>query len=790
MERGIDRLDDHDEGLTYALDAEAGAPVEVGDRVEVPLGRGDKRAAGIVVRVGGQELLGSIPPDRIKPVLRPTGARLPPPLVELARWIAGYYVSPLGMVLASMMPAAVKRGTGRIRRTRLERASEEQAKAILDTQRLTPSAKAAWEQTWALAPSDFPIEPKLLARKVGAPNLAPVNRLLRLGLLRAVEMSEIRAAETGLARYRVEQAEPHPIVPTQAQRRVINGVTQSLGLFGVHLLRGVTGSGKTEVYLQVIDSVLAQGRTAIVLVPEISLTPQTAGRFVERFGGRVAVLHSGLSAAQRHRQWALASSGEARVVVGARSAVFAPLSNLGLIVVDEEHDSGYKQDQVPRYHARDVAIKRAQIERCPVLLASATPSLESWRNARTGSESSRLKGQDSNDARGGPRYRLWELTERVGGGTMPHVEVIDLVEERKASRPEDRPSARIPIIGARLAFEIGRTLDDGGQVILLLNRRGYASYICCPDRTCGWSMPCDHCDAAMVLHRSGAKGSPLPAGQVLRCHHCLAEQVVPRACPVCGKRPIPLGIGTQQLEEELAARFPRQLGDARASVARLDSDSMHTAKDYFEALARFAKGDTRILLGTQMVAKGLDFPNVRLVGVVNADTALAIPDFRASERTFQLVSQVAGRAGRGAAGGLVVVQTMNPAEPAITYAARHDYRGFADAELALRDGAELPPAARMARIVVRDPKVEKAREGAAEIALALASEARQQGTPARVLGPMECPIARIAGQFRWSVEVIAPRAAQLHGLLASLRSRGLLISDARTAVDVDPVALM
>ncbi len=785
VERAVDR--GSDEGLTYALEQDE---IEVGERVEVPLGRGDKRAAGIVVRVGGRELLNGLPVEKVKRVLRRTGARLPPPLVELARWMAGYYVAPLGMVLASMLPAAVKHGTGQVRRIRVERAGDEQAAAILASERLTPTVKAAWEGIGALATREFPIEPKVLARRAGARNLGPINRLLGLGLLRRVEVSEVRAADGVWRHYDVEQHVDEGIVPTDAQRRVIDGVKATLGGFAVHLLRGVTGSGKTEVYLRVIEAVLAMGRTAIVLVPEISLTPQTAGRFVRRFGERVAVLHSGLSAAQRHRQWALAAAGDAGVVVGARSAVFAPLANLGLIVVDEEHDSGYKQDQVPRYQGRDVAIKRGQIEGCPVLLASATPSLESWANAGVRGQGSGVSGRDEETKKG--RYRLWELTERVGGGRLPEVEVVDLIAERRETARRDRePGRGFPLIGARLGFEMERTLDSGGQVILLLNRRGYASYVCCPDPACGWSMQCEHCDASMVLHRAGAKGARLPAGEVLRCHHCLAEQVVARTCPVCGKRPIPLGMGTQQLEEELRSRFGARLGEHPArAMTRLDSDTMKTARDYFEALARFARGEVKVLLGTQMIAKGLDFPNVRLVGVVNADTALTIPDFRAGERTFQLVSQVAGRAGRGAAGGRVIVQTMNPGEPAIALAARHDYAAFAAAELAVRRAAGLPPVTRMARIVVRDAKMEKARDGAAKVSVALQTAARAEGVGAQIMGPMPCPIARIAGQFRWAVEVIAGRASELHRLLAGLRARGLLISDARTAVDVDPVALM
>ncbi|MFM9996652.1 MAG: primosomal protein N' [Phycisphaerales bacterium] len=815
VERAVDRPKggsgrDSDDGLTYALAEhdEAPQPIDVGERVEVPLGRGDRRAAGVVVRVGGRELLDGLPVEKVKRVLRRTGVRLPQPLVELARWMADYYVAPLGMVLATMMPAAVKHAIGRVRRTLIEPTPDAAAQAA--ELRLPPSARAAWASIAAIPPGDWPIDPKALARRTGSKTLGPINRLLKLGLLRTVEREEIRSAPAAWQRTDVEQDAPPPdtITPTPAQRRVIDGVARALGAFSVHLLRGVTSSGKTEVYLRLIEAVLARGQTAIVLVPEISLTPQTAGRFVRRFGDRVAVLHSGLSASQRNRQWSLASGGHAPVVVGARSAVFAPISNLGLIVVDEEHDGGYKQDQVPRYHARDAAAKRGQIESCPVLLASATPSMESWWNAGgegTGDRAHGTGGSDETARR--PRFTLWELPDRVGGGRLPDVEVIDLVEERReAGRRAEadggrRPSGGFPLLGTRLTRAIGETLDDGGQIILLLNRRGYARYVCCPDPACGWSLQCDHCDAAMVLHRvggGGGKGPRLPAGELVRCHHCLAEQMVPRECPLCRKRPFTLGVGTQQLEEELTRRFATRLGaraergatNALPAMARLDADTMKTARDYFDALGRFARGEVKLLLGTQMIAKGLDFPNVRLVGVVNADTALAIPDFRAAERTFQLVSQVAGRTGRGTAGGRVIVQTMNPREPAILLAARHDYRAFAAAELHVRRASALPPASRMARIVIRDPKHDAAQARAAVLTRTLEDAAKAHSVPARIMGPMPCPIARIAGQFRFAVEVLAPRASELHRLLSTLRLRGVLLSDTRTAVDVDPVMMM
>jgi primosomal protein N' (replication factor Y) len=528
-----------------------------------------------------------------------------------------------------------------------------------------------------------------------------------------------------------------------------------------------------------------------VLVPEISLTPQTAGRFTARFGdlgpGGVAVLHSGLTASQRHKQWMLAGKdGGARVVVGARSAVFAPLESLGLIVVDEEHAGDYKQDQLPRYHGRDVAIKRAQIEGCPALLGSATPSLESWANVNTA-----ITTHHSGGARHQGKYKLWELTERVGGGKLPPVEVVDLSDERRLLRrvhPGRDPWA--DLVGPTLERAMHETFAAGGQALLLLNRRGYSAYIACPDTQCGYRLMCDDCDALMV-HHAWMPGGMRPGAprEVVRCHHCQAQKLLPPACPVCGKKLIRLGMGTQRLEDEIAEKFP----EIAERSLRVDGDTTQSAKEWFGVLSRFAKGELKLLLGTQMISKGLDFPNVRLVGVVNADTAMNLADFRASERTFQLVSQVAGRAGRGVHGGRVVVQTMDPNSPAIRLAAIHDYVTFANAELAIRRRAGLPPATRMARIVLRDKDITKARAAARQLHEATKREIESRGWNGtggvRLWVPMPAPIARIAGFHRMVIELVSARRAALQEVLAAVRSKGWLKSDAHTAVDVDPVAL-
>ncbi|MFN9970007.1 MAG: primosomal protein N', partial [Phycisphaerae bacterium] len=370
-------------------------------------------------------------------------------------------------------------------------------------------------------------------------------------------------------------------------------------------------------------------------------------RFLERFADRgVAVLHSGLTAAQRNKEWTRVATGVARVVVGARSALFVPVGALGLVIVDEEHDSSYKQDQLPRYHARDAAIKRAQLEGCPIVLGSGTPSLESWHNAAGG------------------KYTLWKLLNRVGGGSLPAVRIVDIVEERLAARKQGLGDVSL---GPTLRRELHETLRVGASAILLLNRRGYATYVgCAGGATCGWSLFCDRCDAKMIMHRDRT----LRAGELVRCHHCLSESVLPAKCPRCSRGIVRLGAGTQRVEEEVASLLS-SVGVDPAALVRVDRDTMKTASDYFGALESFAKGKTRVLLGTQMIAKGLDFPGVRLVGVVSADTGLFIPDFRADERTFQLLSQVAGRAGRANAAGPVIVQTSDPTNRAILAASRH-----------------------------------------------------------------------------------------------------------------------
>lgn len=755
VERGLDvgwAAGDED-GLLYATDDLTVAP---GWAVTVPLGKGNTPVRGLVIQTGGSELLGTLDPAKVKLAHALPDAPLPASLVELGRWIARYYICPLGMAFASMVPASVKRATGARTEARLCLAPSP------PETKLPPSAKAAWAAIQSLDPDPFPCTPTALKHALSIRSLAPINMLVKQGMLTQYTADTVRTTEV-----RTLDATPASApIPSDEQQRVIDAITPTLGTFHTHLLHGVTGSGKTEVYIRLVQGALDAGRGAIVLVPEIALTPQAASRYAARLGrDQVVVLHSGLTASQRHAGWRRLAEGAARVVVGARSAIFAPIERVGLIVVDEEHDASYKQDQLPRYHGRDVAIKRAQIENATVLLGSATPSLESYANAATS------------------RSTLHRLTQRVAGAQLPAVRIVDMREDARLPMPrfEDHPGRPPELIGPTLATALVQTLDQGGQAILLLNRRGFGRRIGCVDRRCGWSLGCTHCDANLVWHRS----SDLPDGGTMRCHHCLAEQVLPTHCPACAKAVRALHVGTQRLEIDLAQWLGLEPG---ISLLRLDADSTATSGSLIATLERFGNGQGRVLVGTQMVAKGLDFPNVRLVGVLDADQALAIPDFRAAERTFQLVAQVAGRAGRGELPGRVIVQTHEPRSPAIRAAAAHDYDAFASSELRFRKSANLPPSRRMVRLIARDREHLKAL--AAAEALAAAIHRHDPKGEVELLGPMPCVIARIADHYRYALELFCPSATTLQRVLAAARADKLLKSDRHTAVDVDPVSLL
>ena len=513
------------------------------------------------------------------------------------------------------------------------------------------------------------------------------------------------------------------------------------------LLHGVTGSGKTEVYIQAIQHVVSFGRQAIVLVPEISLTPQTKERFRARFGN-VAVLHSHLSDSERHWHWDQIARGAVSVVVGARSAIFAPTPQLGLIVLDEEHEGSFKQSSVPRYHARDVALQRAQAENGPLVLGSATPSLETWFRAERG------------------EYRSVSLPERVFARPMPTVETIDLRVEFLDRR--QRGALSLPL---QRAME--QTLERGEQVILLLNRRGFSTHIQCP--ACGEGVRCPNCDIALTYHRSGEQAI---------CHYCDHQTPAPRQCPACNFVGIRYGgLGTQRLELEVQARFPNH------RCLRMDADAMQKPGSHETAFTAFRQKDVDILLGTQMIAKGLDFPNVTLVGVVQADTALHLPDFRAAERTFQLLVQVAGRTGRGDKGGRVLVQTFSPENPVIQAAILHAYHAFAGQELPNRQMLSYPPYAEMIRIVVRGP-VETSAQGFAEHAAQQLTSAAKDIDPCRILGPAPCPITRVRGNYRFQIQAQSPHGEQLRTAISQAIRNFKPPENVQWMVDVDPLEML
>lgn len=756
IERGIDRMG----GLSYG----ASEDVRLGQHVRVPVGRGNTPTAGYVIEVGGEELLDGYEPSKVKGILEYTPAVLSASLIELAKWMSAYYMCPLGMVLASVVPAAVKADTGRRRKAAVDLgdpASDEQV------ERLTKGARLAWESIKTLPVDTFPIEPRVLASRIGEKSVAAINRLVRAGLLRETQIELIRAPKLFDV---LEAGDSGTHELTTAQREVVDGVSGGLGSFSTNLIHGITGSGKTEVYINLVRRVLDRGERALILVPEIALTPQTGGRFVQAFrDAGVAVLHSGLTKSARNQQWSLAASGDASVVIGARSAIFAPLTDIGIIIVDEEHDSSYKQDQLPRYNARDIAVKRGHIERCPVVLGSATPSLESWHNAKS------------------DRYTLWSMPDRVGAGKLPKVKIVNMaLAEERMKAPKGFGANMDFAIGRTLANRVHDTISRGQQAILLLNRRGFASVVVSSDRASGWKLECDQCDCTMVVH----KGSVRQSGgkRFVRCHHCLSEQMIPKACPISGKPLVELGVGTQRVEDEISFRFGESLGlVAGESYERVDADTMYRASDYFGVLDRFRSGELKLLLGTQMIAKGLDFPNVSLVGVLSADTAMHLPDFRAEERTYQLVSQVAGRAGRGSIPGEVIVQTMNPHAPSITRAARHDYKGFASDELGSRYQTGLPPFVRMVRIVVRDEQHAQAEERAREISDLLREHCDER---VQVNGPIACAINRIANFYRFEIELMCPSPKPMQDAMRRVREQGLLKSDSRVAIDVDPLWLM
>ncbi len=529
-----------------------------------------------------------------------------------------------------------------------------------------------------------------------------------------------------------------PLVLSSEQGRALERILAEGA--GRRYLYGTTGSGKTEVFLQAAEATLAEGRGVIYLVPEIALTRQVVEAVSRRFGDRCAVLHSGLSPSRRLAEWRRVLRGQADVVVGARSAVFAPVANLGLVVIDEEHEGSYKSGAAPRYHARQAAMKRCADEGARLVLGSATPSVEAWHLMAEGS------------------LERLDLTRRLAGGAPPAVEIVDMRGEEGA-------------LSRRLVEELGKVKAEGGQSILFLNRRGFSYFFRC--RSCGAEIRCRHCSVGLTYHKDRNR---------LLCHYCGYSEAPPRACPACGSLDVGwAGFGTERVEEELAARFPG------LSAARLDADSAARKGELDRMLDGFRDGKIDVLLGTQMVAKGLNFPGVKLVGIVLADTSLNLPDFRAAERTFSLVVQVAGRAGRFSPDGRVILQTFRPESPTIRFAAAQDVEGFYASELAARRDLGFPPYSRIIRIVFRSRRADRAWEGARAFAEAAA---RSLPADAEILGPAECPISSMAGTFRLHVVLRAPGMGGLHRSVSGLLREFEPPADCRLETDVDPVSLL
>ena len=729
--------------------------VEIGTRVQAPFGA--RKIFGTVTALAEESSYANL-----KPILRIVGAQtlVTPKILKLARWIGEYYCCAPETALKSVLPEVVRK-------------KEEGWKKQLFVR--------AQPQT-----GEFPKLPK---RQEDVWNIIEERREMPLAEL--LELAETTAAtvrkleDRGLIEITSEISERDPyarehILPTQplqlneAQSAALEKITSAMnrgedgkakppttslapaqaGPSSTFLLHGVTGSGKTEIYLQAIAHALEHGKGAIVLVPEISLTPQTVERFKARFSSGklqtlVAVLHSHLSAGERHDEWHKIRQGRARIVIGARSAIFAPVDPLGLIIVDEEHEQTYKQEETPRYHARDVAIMRGQMESAVVLLGSATPSMESYYNSKKG------------------KYTLLELPARVDDQKMPRVRVVDM---RQAAAKEKGNL----IFAPQLKEAIQQRLEKQEQTILFLNRRGWATALQCP--LCGYVAPCPNCSVSLTYHR---------VEQKLACHICGHIEKVPLICPdqKCRNPAIRFaGTGTQRVEETLAKLFPH------ARVRRMDSDTMKRKDDYRKTLGEFRTGKIDILVGTQMIAKGLHFPNVTLVGIIHADSALSQPDFRASERTFQLLTQVSGRAGRGDVEGEVFVQAFAPFHPAIQYARRHDYTGFYDQEIEFREQLKYPPLTRVALLTLKGRNEDKVKFSADHLKREL--EKGLTGFKDLVLlGPAPAPLLKAETFYRHQIMLRARAMSKLSQTLANILPQMTFPEDVTLTLDIDPVNL-
>jgi primosomal protein N' (replication factor Y) len=725
--------------LDYSVPDTLADRIGIGSRVRVPFR--DKSALATVLATLEQSDAKGIRPIE---ALVGEAPAISESLLELAKWMSTYYCCPLETVMRSLLPQVIRRAEVGWKKQLFV-----QPLANIDSDKIDNLRKRAPRQAEllkAIAKLEKPMPAAQLLRKTSFDNQT-LRTLAKRGLIELREEAVERdphADEQFIATTNLEL--------NAEQALALNKITDALAVPETAkpiLLHGVTGSGKTEIYLQAIRIALERGKSAIVLVPEISLTPQTVERFKSRFDEMhdvVAVLHSHLSEGERHDEWHKIHSGRAQIVIGARSAVFAPLKDLGLIIVDEEHETTYKQEEAPRYHARDVAVVRAKIEKCAVVLGSATSSLESYHNATTG------------------KYDLLTLTQRVDDQRMPLMRIVDLRQERRKGKIA-------PILSEKLSQAIAKRLEKREQTILFLNRRGFSTSLLCSN--CGEVRDCPNCSVALTFHRHMAR---------LSCHLCGHTAAVPKKCPACGKDAlIYAGFGTEKVESTVSHLFPK------ANVRRMDADSMTRKEAYRETLRNFRTGKIDILVGTQMIAKGLHFPNVTLVGIINADLALHLPDFRAGERTFQLLTQVAGRAGRGETAGEVFVQTYTPFSPSIQFARHHDFAGYFQQELEFRERCDFPPFKHAILITVRS-----AHEGRAKLsAETLVRRLKESLGSEFILGDATpAPLEKLQGQFRFHILLRGEAIMRLSRLVRETLDKLPLPEDVLATVDVDPYQLL
>jgi primosomal protein N' (replication factor Y) len=726
--------------FTYRLSREQSVQAEVGARLVVPLGR--NLVTSYIVSLL-DELPANLNEVEIKDAqdLVDTEPVCNPEILQLARWVADYYACPLGEVIKAALPPGMtpkSRSSSKFVKPKLRRfvrlLSNQTEQKLTDTQRRVLAT---------IQDGPMSLQALLKTADVSASTITSLEKKTLLEVYDEAIRRDPLAETFGIA-----DAE-HTLTP--AQSSVLTQIEQQMnsGAYSAFLLHGVTGSGKTEIYMRAMNKALSLGQSAMMLVPEIALTPVFSRRLRARFGDQVAIFHSSLQKGERFDEWTRVRNGEARVVIGTRSAVFAPVKNLGLIVVDEEHESSYRQQESPYYNARDVAIVRAQKESATVVLGSATPSLESFHNARKG------------------KYHFVALPERIGARPMAEAKIIDM---RTVFARHGKPR----VFSDELLEGIRETRERGEQAIILLNRRGYSSFIMC--RSCGETIQCPNCDVTLTYHRSE---------RVIVCHYCNHREAVPRVCPSCGKKYIYyVGEGTEQLEEMLRLLFPA------LRVARIDRDTTARRKVFEQSLADFSAGRIDTLVGTQMLAKGHDFPNVTLVGVVSVDAGLALPDFRSAERTFQLITQVAGRAGRGDRPGRVLIQTYHPYHYALRHACAQDYDSFYEEELRYRQNHSYPPFVALASLLVHGPDLGKVRNDSLELRKQL--DAVNQERKCRVLGPAPAPLSRLKGEHRFQILIKSRSRKDLREIAdAALRAVAESGVNLRSInLEIDPVSIM